>query len=350
MVEPIGEMLGVDRVVATRMVTADGRYTGEIEFYAYGENKAEAMRAAGRGEGGYDLADCYAYSDSITDLPMLSAVGHPTAVNPDRALRKAALERGWPVRSSPGPVSCGRRFAARRRRWSPARPWAWARPSSVWPGTPGTGRCAPSGLARRGLPAPSARGGAAAPERPAPISAEPVAHLLEALAQAVGEGPRARHRPNARAAAVSAACSSGGEVDIGRGGVELELLDAGRARDDDDPRQAEQPGQRDLRRLGVVGVGDLAQDVEQRLDPAQVLGAEQRVDRPHPARAVVHAVPAAEQALGQRAVGDDDPVLALGERHQVLQRAGVGQRELHLVADHRPAERRRRPARQRSSE
>ena len=72
------------------MVTADGRYTGEIDFYAYGENKAAAMRRVAE-EGGYDLADCYAYSDSITDLPMLSAVGHPTAVNPDRALRKAAL-------------------------------------------------------------------------------------------------------------------------------------------------------------------------------------------------------------------------------------------------------------------
>jgi hypothetical protein len=111
MVEPIGEMLGADRVVATRMVTAGGRYTGEIEFYAYAEHKAEAMRMLAD-EGGYDLADCYAYSDSITDLPMLSAVGHPTAVNPDRALRKAALERGWPVRQFERPVSMRARFSA----------------------------------------------------------------------------------------------------------------------------------------------------------------------------------------------------------------------------------------------
>jgi HAD superfamily hydrolase (TIGR01490 family) len=104
MVEPIGEMLGADRVVATRMVTVDGRYTGEISFYAYGEEKAAAMRQLAA-EGGYDLADCYAYSDSVTDLPMLSAVGHPTAVNPDRALRRAALERGWPVRQFTRPVS-----------------------------------------------------------------------------------------------------------------------------------------------------------------------------------------------------------------------------------------------------
>jgi HAD superfamily hydrolase (TIGR01490 family) len=111
MVEPIGEMLGADRVVATRMVASDGRYTGEIDFYAYAEHKAAAMRAVAD-EGGYDLADCYAYSDSITDLPMLSAVGHPTAVNPDRALRKAALVRGWPVLQFTRPVSMRARFSA----------------------------------------------------------------------------------------------------------------------------------------------------------------------------------------------------------------------------------------------
>jgi len=111
MVEPIGEMLGVDQVVATRMVIEAGRYTGEIEFDAYGENKAEAMRRVAA-EGGYDLADCYAYSDSVTDLPMLAAVGHPTAVNPDRGLRKVALERGWPVLQFTRPVSMKARFSA----------------------------------------------------------------------------------------------------------------------------------------------------------------------------------------------------------------------------------------------
>jgi HAD superfamily hydrolase (TIGR01490 family) len=110
-VEPIGEMLGADRVVATRMVAVDGHYTGEIEFYAYGENKAVAVRELAEA-GGYDLADCYAYSDSITDLPMLSVVGHPMAVNPDRALRKAALERGWEVREFTRPVPLRARFSA----------------------------------------------------------------------------------------------------------------------------------------------------------------------------------------------------------------------------------------------
>jgi len=97
-VEPIAKMLGADAAIATTMVVRDGRYTGEIEFYAYGPAKAEAIvRVAD--ENGYDLADCYAYSDSVTDLPMLEAVGHPAAVNPDRALRKEAIQRGWQVLS-----------------------------------------------------------------------------------------------------------------------------------------------------------------------------------------------------------------------------------------------------------
>lgn len=95
-VEPIGEMLGADHVVATRLEIVDGRYTGEIEYYAYAEEKAVAVRQLAE-ERGYDLAECYAYSDSITDVPMLEAVGHPYAVNPDRDLRKVAATNGWPV-------------------------------------------------------------------------------------------------------------------------------------------------------------------------------------------------------------------------------------------------------------
>jgi HAD superfamily hydrolase (TIGR01490 family) len=95
-VDPIAAVLGADTVIATQMVVADGCYTGDMVFYAYGEAKATRMRELAA-ERGYHLADCYAYSDSITDLPMLEAVGHPTAVNPDRALRRVAAQRGWPV-------------------------------------------------------------------------------------------------------------------------------------------------------------------------------------------------------------------------------------------------------------
>lgn len=109
-VEPIGRMLGADHVIATRMVVEDGRYSGEIEYYAYGETKAEAVRALAE-EHGYDLAQCYAYSDSVTDVPMLSAVGHPSAVNPDRALRKEAAARDWPVLVFTRPVRLRDRVA-----------------------------------------------------------------------------------------------------------------------------------------------------------------------------------------------------------------------------------------------
>ncbi|MGU3293120.1 HAD family hydrolase [Williamsia sp. M5A3_1d] len=103
-VEPIGQMLGVDTTVASRMEIVDGHYSGEVEFYCYGDGKVSAMEelAAQRG---YDLAACFAYSDSITDLPMLAAVGHPTAVNPDRQLRRAAATHGWPVLTFSRPVS-----------------------------------------------------------------------------------------------------------------------------------------------------------------------------------------------------------------------------------------------------
>ena len=107
-VGPIGDMLGVDRVIATRMVVEDGLYTGAVDFYAYGENKATAIADLAAAEG-WDLADCFAYSDSFTDAPMLAAVGHPYAVNPDKALRKEAADRDWPVLVFAKPVRAQRR-------------------------------------------------------------------------------------------------------------------------------------------------------------------------------------------------------------------------------------------------
>ena len=102
-VEPIGEMLGADHVVSTRLVEKDGKYTGEIEFYAYGENKAKAILEMAE-KYGYDLNSSFAYSDSETDIPMLEVVGKPFAVNPDKALRKMATERGWQILQFAKPV------------------------------------------------------------------------------------------------------------------------------------------------------------------------------------------------------------------------------------------------------
>jgi HAD superfamily hydrolase (TIGR01490 family) len=110
-VAPIARALGATHAMATRMVVEDGRYTGEIAFYCYGEGKVEAIRQLAAREG-YALEYCYAYSDSITDLPMLEAVGHPTVVNPDRTLRKEAAARGWPVLTFSKPVSLRDRIPA----------------------------------------------------------------------------------------------------------------------------------------------------------------------------------------------------------------------------------------------
>ena len=104
MVEPIGQLLGVDAVIATRLSAEEGRYTGGIDFYAYAENKAAAMLDLAERRG-YDLSRSYAYSDSITDIHMLEIVGHPHAVNPDKELRRVARDNGWPVLVFSRPVA-----------------------------------------------------------------------------------------------------------------------------------------------------------------------------------------------------------------------------------------------------
>jgi HAD superfamily hydrolase (TIGR01490 family) len=119
-VEPIGELLGADAVVATKLIVEDGRYTGDVGFYAAGPHKAQAISELAR-QHGYDLAVSYAYSDSISDVPMLEAVGHPHAVNPDRALRREAQRRGWPILDFRRPVSLRARFG---RLPTPSRPLA----------------------------------------------------------------------------------------------------------------------------------------------------------------------------------------------------------------------------------
>ena len=103
-VEPIGARLGVDLAIGTQMEIVDGVYTGEILFYAYGEGKADAMRELAEARG-YNLAECFAYTDSHTDLPMLELVGHPVAVNPDSDLRTIAAEREWPILDFAKPVA-----------------------------------------------------------------------------------------------------------------------------------------------------------------------------------------------------------------------------------------------------
>jgi HAD superfamily hydrolase (TIGR01490 family) len=104
LVKPIADMLGANHVIASQMEIKKGFYTGTINFYSYGPRKAEAIAALAE-ERGYVLEDCYAYSDSITDAPMLNVVGHGFAVNPDRTMRRAAVEYGWGVLRFKKPVA-----------------------------------------------------------------------------------------------------------------------------------------------------------------------------------------------------------------------------------------------------
>ena len=97
-VQPLTEYLGADQAIATRPLVDDrGRYTGEVEFYSYGPEKAAAMLVEAETRG-IDLAESYAYSDSATDIPMLEVVGHPVVVNPDRALERHARLHEWEIR------------------------------------------------------------------------------------------------------------------------------------------------------------------------------------------------------------------------------------------------------------
>ena len=103
-VEPFAELLGITGAIASRANFDDeGKFTGVMEFFAQGENKAVAMRELAQ-ERGIDLSDSYAYSDSETDIPMLEAVGHAYAVNPDRTLTKLAHGNEWPILGFSHPV------------------------------------------------------------------------------------------------------------------------------------------------------------------------------------------------------------------------------------------------------
>ncbi len=95
-VEPLARYLGAEGAIATQAAVSAGRYTGQLLRYTYGPEKAAIIRQIAERDR-LDLTESWAYSDSATDLPMLEVVGHPVAVNPDRALRRIAQMRGWPV-------------------------------------------------------------------------------------------------------------------------------------------------------------------------------------------------------------------------------------------------------------
>ncbi len=223
-VEPIAEMLGADRVIATRMEIEDGRYTGEIEYYAYAEEKARAIEELAA-EIGYDLDNSYAYSDSVTDVPMLEVVGHAHAVNPDKELRRVAGGEGLagaglhqagraPVpgaaaagEADPGRTR-GRRRGRGRRRAVGQRPQAPPRRLTRWQTVRNV---PPAGCRRRdlasvhGTHSPDDRGPAGLDVRPGRRPGHP-ARRPPAHRQPRG---RARGRPTTRCASASAATPTG---------------------------------------------------------------------------------------------------------------------------------------------
>jgi HAD superfamily hydrolase (TIGR01490 family) len=95
--DTMASVFQLDGGIGMRAEVRDGVYTGRPDGpFTYREGKAEAIREVAA-EKGYDLAESYAYSDSESDLPMLRAVGHPVAVNPDSALLRTARSEGWQV-------------------------------------------------------------------------------------------------------------------------------------------------------------------------------------------------------------------------------------------------------------
>ena len=110
LVRPLAHYIGVDEVIATRAEVDDqDRYTGHIELYAHGQAKADEVLRLAAAQG-IQLDGSFAYSDSITDLPLLETVGHPHAVNPDKELRQIAKDRSWPILEFQRQVTVGERL------------------------------------------------------------------------------------------------------------------------------------------------------------------------------------------------------------------------------------------------
>ncbi len=108
-VTPIAKMVGIDHVIATKIRTDGlGRYVPELERYAMGPGKAEAMKEVAA-QDGIDLEGSFAYTDSFTDMPMLEIVGNPVPVNPEKELREIAEQREWQILEFQRPVTLGPR-------------------------------------------------------------------------------------------------------------------------------------------------------------------------------------------------------------------------------------------------
>jgi HAD superfamily hydrolase (TIGR01490 family) len=97
LMERLAAYLGTTAVIANRLEFKNGYATGKlVRPIVAGPEKAKLVREWAK-DHGHDLADCFGYSDSYSDVPMLSVVGRPCAVNPDLRLAKLARTYSWPV-------------------------------------------------------------------------------------------------------------------------------------------------------------------------------------------------------------------------------------------------------------
>lgn len=120
--ELIGRRLQASGALGTVAEHIDGYYTGRlVGDMMHGQAKADAVRALAARRG-LDLGASYAYGDSVNDVPILQAVGHPVAINPDRRLRRYARRVGWPVQEFRGGSRRGVRRGLRTAGWAGA---AW---------------------------------------------------------------------------------------------------------------------------------------------------------------------------------------------------------------------------------
>jgi HAD superfamily hydrolase (TIGR01490 family) len=93
----IAQRLGLTGALGSKAHIEDGIYTGTLDGkLLHGSEKAIAIQELARVHG-FDLENCYSYSDSHNDIPLLQAVGHPCAINPDAILKIRAMAEGWPI-------------------------------------------------------------------------------------------------------------------------------------------------------------------------------------------------------------------------------------------------------------
>ncbi|QPK94111.1 HAD-IB family hydrolase [Actinomyces sp. zg-332] len=95
-VKPIAKHLNMDHYLGTTLEVEEDEFTGNVKRFMYSKEKAFAAKKLAE-QNNWDLENSYAYSDSITDLPLLELVGNPVVVNPDKELERIAINRNWRI-------------------------------------------------------------------------------------------------------------------------------------------------------------------------------------------------------------------------------------------------------------